>query len=265
MRIVNWSKSYLLIASACFGVILSSGETWFPQLMAPAVAQVEQSSTPLPILWPSFEPGDRGSPSRRAGAGSRGGCLLGSPRLRALLPQETKSESPALTVDANPVVFWAMPRIRKGAKVEFRLWDEDDRRLYSKMLTVKEAGGIVSFRLPESAPKFQLQTDQTYRWTVAVRCNPKSRDRSGDQFVEGWVKRVVPAPQLQQQLGAATNERDRARAYAQAGIWHNTVELLVNLHRQHPETDSLAATDWRKFLQSADLEMLSEVDLLAEF
>ncbi len=107
---------------------------------------------------------------------------------------------------------------------------------------------IVRLPLPPSSPG--LKVGKTYWWYISVLCNPKyGHDRS---YLQGWVQRVEPTPQLMQQLKLAM-EDDRPALYATAGLWYDALASLTEQHQQHPHNQQWQ-TIWKNWLRPFGLD-----------
>ena len=131
------------------------------------------------------------------------------------------------TVSARPTIFVYLPPI--GAEeVFFSIQDEAGNTHYHTMLKVPATGGVISISLPESAPELEL--GKNYLWYFAP-IKPGDILRPDNYAVTGWIKRV--ATNINQQE-LASSEIELATEYAKAGIWYNTLEVLVKAHKANP-------------------------------
>ncbi|HIK09793.1 MAG TPA: DUF928 domain-containing protein [Oscillatoriaceae cyanobacterium M33_DOE_052] len=180
--------------------------------------------------------GDIGRPASSVGGGTRAGgaCTTGG-QLQALMPLPNnigRSTSP------TPNLFWYVPQtVAKTA--ELVLVDEEKNELYAAELALPGKPGIVKVTIPESA---KLEVGQEYEWQLALVCDPG--DRASDKFVVGKVAIVDKTPQLETALAAASTPVETAAAYAQAGIWQETVSSLAGVSAQYPQ-------QWQQLVQSA--------------
>lgn len=67
----------------------------------------------------------------------------------------------------------------------------------------------------------------------------------------GWIERLETSPELATQLASAETAIDRARIYAEAGIWYDAIETLTR-ELQGADTPELKA-QWESLLASLDL------------
>jgi len=216
-------------------------------------------------------------PGRRQSGGSRCSCLRGS--IVALLPENGWG----LTIDSRPdfIVYipplWAIEtesatlknapnvdgwRMQKGGGstdtfiIEFVLMDvedEDNRNVvYQTTFESDEFPGLMQLSLPETTPP--LVVGNRYMWFLSLICDRD--DRSGDEFMFGWLERANPSPQLVREL-AGTSEVDRAILYAEYGLWYDAVATLATLRRSRPDDTEIASL-WRSLLFQVGLESLND-------
>ncbi len=181
------------------------------------------------------------SPRSSIGAGSRGTTRVSI--LKALLPPNNSGQ----TLAAHPVIFVYLPPL--GAEeVFFSLQDEDGTFYFDTVLPSPADGGIVAVQVPEAiAP---LAVDKHYLWYFAP-IEPGGRLLPNNYSVTGWIKRVGD-----KQEPTATDPVQRAVAYAQQGLWYDTLTSLAIAHMNEPENEEYA-TEWRDLLAQVDLEALS--------
>lgn len=193
-----------------------------------------------------------GLPGRRVGGGTRGNCNFGEKKLTALVPKNNL----ALTVVANPQLFFYIPPKTDLQVVEFVLLDESERQVYEKTFKTTGTSGIISLILPNSA---QLEMGKKYHWYLSVICN--AQDRADDVSVDGWIQRVKLNPTLASKL-AKVAPSQRAAVYAQADLWQEALTTLVEIRYSRPYDRSIAA-QWTWLLQSVGLENLSQEPVVA--
>ncbi|WP_052128901.1 DUF928 domain-containing protein [Neosynechococcus sphagnicola] len=200
----------------------------------------------------SYRPPRSTLPDRRVGIGSRGPCIQGSKELTALIP----SMGPALTLEAYPTFFWFVPP-SLAATAEFELLDDTDQELYQTTLPLTTQSGIVSWQLPSDRLP-PLEVGKTYHWQFSMICSPQSP--SANPFVEGWVQRVTPLPEVEQAL-QQSDPRTLATVYATAGIWHNLLSSLASQRQQAPK-DPKVSSDWQTLMESIGLGSLAQEPLI---
>jgi Domain of Unknown Function (DUF928) len=207
------------------------------------------------------EPENRGAPSDRRGAGTRGECKSTKNTLVALVPMMPRTKQGSsntrasefvlgLTSQEYPTFWFYVPYAPKDASsVKFVILDEKKNPLTPQPIPINLKGtpGVISVKVPTGKP---LEMNQYYHWYLLINCNEKSQ--SEDIAVEGLVKRIAPKPELQTSLASAT-PREQAAIYAKAGIWQDALTLLGELRRSKPEDTALAA-DWKQLLESVGLK-----------
>jgi hypothetical protein len=234
---------YLGALSVAVGVEFAS----FSPITLPLRAQ------PL-LVSVTFPPTENvGAPSRTAGAGKRSlGCVKesGTP-LTALTP----TNNVAVTVSANPTLFWYVPETQ-AEFAEFVVVDKDENEVYQTTLAVRGTPGVVKLSLP---PTVVLEPGKDYLWQLALVCEPT--DRSADEFVQGVIKRAELKADQKSKLDAAREPLKQAEVYAEAKIWQETLTLLAQLRHDRPN-DSSIADAWRELLNSVELQAITSAPLL---
>ncbi|NES24491.1 MAG: DUF928 domain-containing protein [Symploca sp. SIO3E6] len=234
MTLIKWSQQRITLIFP-LTVVLVGFIGGFRGLWAePAWAIAINPSQP--VL--EFEPPNDGAPGDREDAGSRPGCPKQEKPFTALVP----ATNLGVTVAAYPT-FWLYMPYRSGS-VELVLEDEDTKnRVYQTRFQVKDGAGIISFRLPETAPP--LEIGKKYRWRFFFFCKPA---RESDFLaVNGVIKREPLTAMLRSQL-EQVSPRERVALYAKNGWWHETFTELAELRRAKPQDSSLAA-NWAKLLK----------------
>lgn len=212
---------------------------------------------PAPFLVAEFEPGvGGGAPGRREGGGTRSGaCPVSAKTLTALIP----AQNSGVTVSAYPTLLFYVPPITGNLPLEFVLQDEQGNEVYSSTLKATGQGGIITVALPENAGLPALKEGKSYHWFFSMVCN--ERDRGADIFVEGWIRRVAPNAQLEQELKTAKGVQI-PQAYRKQGIWYDTAASLAELYRNDPTNVQLSAA-WADLLKAVGLTNLEAETLVA--
>jgi Domain of Unknown Function (DUF928) len=238
---------------AVVSVVLSGFAVTFSSLSATMPAKS------LPILVSqqiNFKPPDASGPDNRQGATHAGGTPCQTDTLIiALIPPSnqglTLSESPAFFAYVSLTSF----------PVEFSLQTEDGTEVYTTTFKV-EKPGIVEVRIPAVGDnKKSLEINKQYQWSFSIICDPV--DRSMDNYVGSFVKRIEPGPNLQKDL-ANPEPMARAIALANNGIWYDTISTLAQMRRQAPEDAALTA-EWEKLLKSQKLDSIATQPLVQSF
>jgi hypothetical protein len=184
-------------------------------------------------------PGDP-TPINTIGAGTRSDE---QPLLTALLPTTNYGR----TIAAHPTFFVYIPPTATK-EVFFSLKDENGKHHYQTMLKISGRGGIVSITLPNNAP--ELEIDKNYQWFFAP-IPPGGILQPDNYGVTGWVKRVA-APNFTQ-ANSSENPVAKATEYAEAGIWYDTVAVLVSAQLAQPSNETLLS-EWKDLLKEVGLD-----------
>jgi hypothetical protein len=197
----------------------------------------------------------KGRPQKTAGGATRGICQhLGNsspqPLLTALIPATERE----LTVAAYPTVLVKIsePAARKA---ELTLWDGEGNGIYQTIVDLTTTPGITSFKIPQAAGA--LAVGKEYKWNLALICDPEERQR--DIVLEGRLERVELSSALNNSLATAS-PLEKAKLYAQNGLWYDTVATLADLKRSLPQNTQIGA-EWHELLQSVGLTELSQVPM----
>lgn len=232
----------IITAIFASGVVLASFDGLTPR------TALAQSEWLVSVSFPKPS-GGSSSPERTTGAGHRdagGSCVArgqGILPMTALMPLDNVGT----TVTANPSLSIYLPRTT-AEFAEVVIEDEDFNEVYVKSdfaipAELKERAGIVTLNL-EGA---NLEPNKTYTWSFALICN--ENDRSQDRAIEGLFERKELNSALQAQLEQA-QPIDRAKLYAGAGIWNETLAILAQLRSSNPD-------EWLELLKSVELEAIA--------
>lgn len=200
----------------------------------------------MPAMAQSYMPPDRGLPGRREGGGTRGNCLANQTKVMAIAPQTNFGT----TTQAQPTLLWYISA--STAKVaEFELRNDQEEVIYVQPIQLTGEAGMLKLQLSQTQP---LEVGQRYHWYFALVCD--DQDRSGDVITEGWIERIPPNAELENQLNQA-EAIDRATLYAQAGIWYDALATLMDL--QTTQFDQAVLSErWRNLLSSVNLANLAD-------
>jgi hypothetical protein len=198
----------------------------------------------------SFPEGtDRGAPPRTTGAGTRGNCVTNEALpLTPIMPKNNIGT----TTQPNPSIFVYVPET-KATEVEILLQDQNNQEIYSAVLPWSNDSGVIKFSLPETV---QLEINQPYTWSFTLICETVVEGHSTyDRYsVDGIFERQPKTENLAQKLQQATSPLELAQAYAQAGIWVETLAILAQLYDSYPQ-------EWSELLQSVELDQVAQVPL----
>lgn len=189
-------------------------------------------------------------PQDREPANQPSGTKTAEQLLTLLVPTSSKL---GLTVSPHPTFLVYVPQT-SASSVVFTLENQQGEGIYKTKQDLKGTPGIVSFKLPTTAPP--LAIGQDYKWVVSMVCQPAG---PRDPFAEGVVRRVQPNAELASQLNKA-QPIDRVALYAKAGIWQEATADLASLRQSQPQNAELT-TAWKDLLQSVGLDAVSSAPL----
>ncbi len=236
------------------------------------LAQTQLVNAQARFIQPTLErePEDRGAPSDRIGAGTRGNCPLVNKSAVALVPEmfrKTTQKANASTAkfvlgltEAEYPTFWFyIPYTSKQiSSVKFVLVDEKDTYMTKEPIpiTLSETPGVISVPLPKTVKP--LERGQYYHWYLLIDCQPQNR--SEDIALQGLVERVSPPPDFTNRLKAATPSQ-QVVLYSQQGYWQEAITTLGELRRQKPQ-DAALANEWQELLDSVQLGNVAEEPII---
>ncbi len=176
----------------------------------------------------AYKPPLRGAPGGRIGGGTR---MAGGdhPSLMALVPDHT-----GLSTRAQPSLYWYLSR-PSNRKIEFTLNDEEaGRTLIQTFLKSDVKVGIV--RVDLSDFDVTLSPDREYTWFISLVLDPNQPSR--DVYSGGKIKRISPSEGHRQKPAKASGT-DVAVAYAEKGIWYDSLDILSRLIESNPTDHAL--------------------------
>lgn len=242
--------------------------------MALLVPQVQAQTTDETAISITFNqplnnivPPQAGSPNTTVGGASRGTwCTenvsdIQSPanrnsHLTPLLP----ANQTGLTLEERPTFYVYVPQ-SSATKAFLSIKDDQGNEHYQNFLDLAtvDHSAIMEIPYPEDAPS--LKANQDYKWSFVVLCD--NRLRPDSPLVEGSIRRINIEEQnsLKQELQQANTDLEKAKVYANAGIWYETIGILAKLQKSNPENSSLN-TAWINLLNSVGLNEISEAELL---
>lgn len=234
-----------------------------------AIAQVVQPSEPPAdlnqLLFNAPDDGfeSEGRPPSRTSAGSRNSCL---DLLIALVPgRDTvrvdnndcggySASLMALTVSAQPTLWFYLPESVRGGSAELVLLDTNQQATFVQPVTIGDAQGIIRVALNQP-----LEIERPYHWVFSV----EGRNNTAEPlFVEGFIQRVAPNTTLAAALTSAPSKPEQMALYAEHGIWHDALTLLLDLRRAAP-TDTVLANQWTSFIESVGLGAIADAPVSA--
>ena len=151
-------------------------------------------------------PPDRGRQQQADTQGSRGDC--NNQALRLLIPEDHTPN----TIAAHPTFFF----YSEFKRVSFVLSAPGrSEPLYEHEMMINTPR-VVRVEIPETAPP--LEVGQEYVWTVVARC-----PSAGEIYARASLRRVELTSELEKALSVAKSNDDRARIFAQHGLWHDAL------------------------------------------
>jgi hypothetical protein len=240
--------------SLAVGLKLALFAAGFALIHSPQIVQAQG----IPQTWTTNKyepPRGIGSANRVEGGATRSpgvNCPIADKPLTALMP----SDRFGTTVAAYPSFFVYLPASANpgtSLPVEFVLEDSEGNLVYQSKFLTNGKSGIITLDLPQDVSLSPLKVGEDYRWMFSILCPPEN-ERSNDQVVEGWVRRVAIDPTLETQLAQASPTK-KVELYAEAELWQDTLAQLVELRRNYP-SDSEVANQWVKLLNAAGLSNL---------
>jgi hypothetical protein len=157
----------------------------------------------------------------------------------ALVPQNKLGT----TVSETPTLFFYIPQT-KTRTAEFALMDNEGNELFQKTIALPDKSGVMKLDLP---PTFKLEENKTYQWEFAIVCD--TQDRTSDRVIQGTLQRTPVSPELKTKLEKA-EPLDRAKLYAEARIWHESLAIAAQLRGTTPSA-------WMELLKSVELEAIA--------
>lgn len=162
-----------------------------------------------------YAPPRRGAPARRTGGGTR------TTDTRMASVSVLAPESVGLTTQAQPTLYWYLSDTVENVVVVTVVDQEAIDPLLELKLTSPAKPGIQALDLASHGVR--LEPGKDYEWEVALV--DASGDRYRDIYARGAIERVQKSANLQAKLDGGS-PMDKARVFAEAGIWYDAVEEL---------------------------------------
>ncbi|MEM9161912.1 MAG: DUF928 domain-containing protein [Cyanobacteria bacterium P01_F01_bin.4] len=175
---------------------------------------------------------DRGTATSTLSGGRRGSavsrCAIAPDTLNTqmtlLVPQHHEG---LLTTAATPRVAWSLETAEPVTMRLVLTHPEQANPVYTTTLTA-DATGLATVTLPE------LSLGTQYRWTVFVACGQDS-----EIYARSFIERVEANPEWTRLEPQSALEQ--AALYANAGIWYDTLNTLLDHYHQSQQPNTLAA------------------------
>jgi hypothetical protein len=220
------SPRFLMAAATASTILLQPLS--FPQLPSKALIQFDQLGFATPVLAAesvTYKPPIRPRPAgRTSGTGSRG---CDSKALSVPLTPLVPNGHIGQTVSGHPTFFWYSASTKP---VRFALVEPGVPKPILEQTVPAIKPGIMQLELPKETP--ELATGKEYRWSISIVCNPNRP--SNDRFTQSFIERVALSPELSKQLKSAKSEPDRARVFAQTGMWYDAIATLSKFSTVQP-------------------------------
>jgi hypothetical protein len=168
--------------------------------------------------------------------------------LTPLLPTALGYDSSTTSL-ANPTLYFYLPQTT-ARQVAFVITDTNNNKVFSEIYTVPGQAGIWQLTLPDNVA---LEKNKEYWWELALICNPQKRQ--SDKFVQGKLKRLEIQADLKAQIARQTSPVEKAKHYAQAKIWQETLTTLAQIYGVDPQA-------WKDLLTSAGLGEFAQAPFL---
>ena len=191
------------------------------------------------------------------------------------------------TVSAHPTFFVRVPAVpvqnrdngtadgRVARSAFFSIQDEAGNSHYHATIPLPDEGGIISVALPAEAP--ELQPEVNYLWSF-VPLQSGEILRPDSYTLAAWVKRVAlgeisvaSTDSTSADLTSANLARvsssvaiTQAAAYASAGIWYDTLEVLSDALQADPNSP-VVAQEWADLLEQVGLDIFVDEAVLPVF
>ena len=211
----------------------------------------------IPAALADYQPDPTQPPPKgnTTSSGPRGGCeSIDEPPLTVLAPHKHVG----LTTSTHPTFAWFVPN-SKPFPMEFTLfaYGPDNNLKLVQKISLKSSPGIMKLSLPKDKPGLAL--GQSYLWQVSISCNPNSP--SSDVVAEAEIQVVEMSPTLKNALSATENRLERAKLYAEAGLWYNALSEALG-SAENARLGQVASTlleDLAKLEKPEDSQILREL------
>ena len=230
------------------GLSYPSGEgTLAPSSTSPGWSGQDGATVPGDTSAPAPPSGSTSYPAPPPGRGE-GGRAEPSCNQQSKIPLTVlmPTSNVGTTVAANPTFFWYVPKTT-AETAEFVIVDNNRNDVYRTTFALSGTPGVVQLHLPATV---SLKVGKNYLWQFEIICNPLNRQTKDKKYVQGLVQRVEMKPTLKTQLDYATTPLQKAKLYAEAGIWHESLTILAQVRSYRP-------TEWEELLKSVGLDAVA--------
>lgn len=208
------------------------------------------------LIAQTFQPPDRGAPPSSSDGGTRGGeGSISDQSIIPLVPRDPATNSLwGQTLSETPTFFLYVPAQMTHAIKFYLVDDAEGELIYEETVTPPATGGIVAIALPRNTGK-TLQVDKLYNWYFEVQTSSQPSVTNRNLIVGGFVRRILPSPELSNKLQTATSDSDRSQIYADYGIWYDLLATAATLRTTNPG-------NWELLLNSVGLGTIVEAPLI---
>jgi hypothetical protein len=187
-------------------------------------------------------------PKNRRPAGRKGVCPTA--QSLAALTAVVPAMGDDLSLSPTPTFLFLIPDApQPNLKATFRLQADRRNVMPPFAVPIAHTPGIIKVQLPQP-----VESEKQFQWSLQVTCGAEKSFE-----LTGTLKVKAADPELMQQLGKASTERERAALYQKAGFWLDAVAALAVAPGQDPQ----AQADWQKLLQTLDLPELQQQPVVA--
>lgn len=159
--------------------------------------------------------------------------------LTVLSPQHV-----GLTTKAQPSLFWYQSKARR-TRFELTITEgKKPKPVLEMQINQLPTDGIQRLRLADY--QVSLKPDVEYRWSVAMVVDEENRSR--DIVASGMIKLIEMPESLKKRLANAKDD-DLPFAYADEGIWYDSLEALSDLIDKMPTRKELREERAAYFMQ----------------
>lgn len=222
-------------------------------------------------------PEDIGLPSRRQAGGTRGPCITDkSGQLIPIIPEfnvgRTLTDSPSIfvylpqhTTDQGILILQELDQEKLAqsgltlADLDHHNQDQFLKAEFESPVSLNQGSGVLSVPLSQHPEIPKLEAGKIYLWAFQLVCNNTFSD-----YAQGWIQVATNTEEqstLRANLEEAKSDRDRAKIYAQAGVWYDLMATLSQLRQTTAgqEQDQVTA-DWKSILTHPQVGLDQIVD-----
>lgn len=165
-----------------------------------------------------------------------------------------------LTTRPHPTLLVYVPPTT-ATQVHFTLRDAHHQGVYQTYFPISPEGGIRSITLPTDSPG--LLVGNRYQWSLALLCQAPQTDMP---VASGHIQRIELAEETSDRTTTLANQplALQANTYGQAGVWHDMLASLAQLHQAQPVVNREWSADWVGLLQAESLGAIANAPFLRE-